>query len=199
MFDFHRAITPTPTHRESAGARVVPPNPMRGVLLLGLLLAMAISGVALLVALDVWAVTRQRQQEQELLFVGEQYRMAIARYYHAAPKGVPRALPATLQDLLQDDRYSIPVRHLRRLYADPLTGAPQWGAVLNGKRIAGVYSLAKGTPLKQGGFAKEAQNFAGKSSYREWAFVFTPPTPNPGGRAVRPPPGETAAPPTAPQ
>ncbi len=165
---------------------------LRGVLLLGLLLAMAISGVALLLALDVWSVTRQRQQEQELLFVGEQYRMAIARYYYAAPKGAPRTLPATLQDLLQDDRYSIPMRHLRRLYPDPLTGAPQWGAVLNGKRIAGVYSLAKGTAVKQGGFAQQAQNFAGKSSYREWAFVFTPPTPVPTGRAERPATGAPA-------
>ena len=177
-----------------AHSRSGAPGRARGVLLLGLLLALAIGGVALLVALDVWSVTRQRQLEQELLFVGEQYRTAIARYYFGAPKGAPRTLPASLQDLLQDDRHSIPVRHLRRLYPDPLTGAPQWGAVLQGSRIAGVYSLAKGTPQKQGGFAKEAQNFNGKSSYREWAFVFVPPSPLPVGRAVRPTPGAPAAP-----
>ncbi len=165
-------------------------NGARGALLLGLLIALAIAGIGLLVALDVWAVTRQRQQEQELLFVGEQYRTAIQRYYYAAPKGTPRLLPATLKDLQEDDRFSVPVRHLRRLYPDPLTGAPQWGAVLQGSRIAGVYSLGKGVPLKQAGFTKSAENFAGKSSYREWAFVFLPPAPLPVGRAVRPAPAD---------
>lgn len=168
----------------------------RGALLLGLLIALALAGVGLLAALDVWAVTRQRQQEQELLFVGEQYRAAIQRYYYAAPKGMLRALPASLKDLQQDDRYGIPMRHLRRLYPDPLTGAPQWGAVLQGSRIAGVYSLGQGTPLKQTGFAKGAENFSGRSSYREWAFVFLPPAPQPTGRSVQPTPGNPAPPTT---
>ena len=157
----------------------------RGALLLGLLLALAIGALGLLVALDVWAVTRQRQMEEELLFVGEQYRSAIQRYYYAAPKGQPRVLPASLRDVQQDDRHAVPVRHLRRLYPDPLTGAPQWGAVLQGSRIAGVYSLGRGVPLKQAGFPRPAENFQGKSTYREWAFVFVPPAPIPGGRSPR--------------
>jgi type II secretory pathway pseudopilin PulG len=176
------------THRVHGARRA------RGALLLGLLIALAITGLGLLVALDVWAVTRQRQQEEELLFVGEQYRAAIQRYYFAAPKGMPRTLPASLKDLLQDERYSIPVRHLRRTYADPLTGEPRWGAVMQANRIAGVYSLAKGTPLKQGGFARQAENFTGRSSYREWAFVFVPPNQIPGRGSVRPPPGDGNAP-----
>lgn len=167
----------------------------RGALLLGLLIALALGGVSLLAALDVWSMTRQRELEQELLFVGEQYRAAIERYYHAAPKGTPRVFPASLKDLEEDDRYPVPVRHLRRLYPDPLTGAPQWGAVLQGTRIAGVFSLGKGVPLKQAGFARQARSFEGKSSYREWAFVFVPPALVPVGRAVRPAPGESVAPP----
>jgi type II secretory pathway pseudopilin PulG len=182
-----------PAHPRRQPARA-PRHGARGTLLLGLLIALAIAGVGLLVALDVWAVTRQRQQEEELLFVGEQYRAAIQRYYHAAPKGMPRLLPASLKDLQQDDRYSVPVRHLRRAYADPLTGEPRWGAVMQGNRIAGVYSLGKGTPLKQGGFAKQAENFTGKSSYREWAFVFVPPNQVPIGRSVKPAPGDASAP-----
>jgi type II secretory pathway pseudopilin PulG len=167
------------------------PHGARGVLLLGLLLALAISGLSLMLALDVWAVERQRQQEQELLFVGGQYRAAIERYYYAAPKGAPRAFPANLKDLQEDDRYPIPVRHIRRLYPDPLTGAPQWGAVMQGSRITGVYSLGKGSPLKVAGFAKSDQGFSGRSSYRDWAFVFVPPIQAPPGRATRPPPGDS--------
>jgi type II secretory pathway pseudopilin PulG len=166
------------------------------VLLLGLLIALALAGVSSLVALDVWAVARQRQQEQELLFIGEQYRTAIQRYYYAAPKGSPRVFPASLKDLLEDDRHPVPVRHLRRLYPDPLTGAPQWGATLQGSRIAGVFSLGKGEPLKQAGFGKGTEHFQGKSSYREWAFVFVPPAAAPVGRAVRPTPADNSRAPT---
>lgn len=158
---------------------------LRGVLLLGLLLTLAIGGLSLMLAVDVWAVTRQRQLEQELLFVGEQYRQAIERYYFAAPPGLPRALPSSLKDLLEDDRYSIPVRHLRRPYADPLTGELRWGSVMQGSRIAGVFSLASGLPLKQAGFPRNAEAFGGKASYRDWTFVFLPPKNLPIGRPAR--------------
>ena len=168
--------------------RAPPPCTVRGVMLLGLLLTLAIGGLGLMLAVDVWAVARQRQLEQELLFVGEQYRQAIERYYNATPAGLPRALPSSLKDLLEDDRYSVPVRHLRRLYADPLTGEPQWGAVMQGLRISGIYSLGKGTPLKQAGFPKNAESFEGKSSYRDWTFTFVPPKLLPIGRPVRPGP-----------
>lgn len=165
-------------------------RPMRGVMLLALLLTMAIGGLGLLMAVDVWAVTRQRQLEQELLFVGEQYRMAFERYYFAAPQGQPRVYPSSLKQLLEDDRYSIPVRHIRRLYPDPVTGEPQWGALAQGNRLIGVYSLGKGVPLKQANFPKNAETFAGKHSYRDWTFVFVPPKNIPVGRAVRPGPGD---------
>lgn len=165
----------------------------RGVLLLGLLLALAFTALASLAALEVWAVERQRLQEQELLFVGEQYRAAIEHYYLAAPKGSPRVFPASLRDLLHDDRYPHPVRHLRRLYPDPLTGEPQWGAVMQGTRIAGIYSLGKGVPLKQAGFGRANEGFNGKSSYRDWTFVFVPPAALPASRTPVPPPAPNPA------
>jgi type II secretory pathway pseudopilin PulG len=177
-------------HRNSA------PTAARGVLLLGLLLGLALAGLMLMLALDVWALERQRQREQELLFVGDQYRAAIQRYFYAAPKGTPRVFPATLQDLQQDDRYPIPVRHLRRLYPDPLTGEPRWGAVMQGSRITGVYSLGKGTPLKVAGFGKSDEGFNGRSSYRDWAFVFVPPIHAPPGRAARAAPADAIGVPT---
>jgi type II secretory pathway pseudopilin PulG len=149
-----------------------PPKRERGVVLLALLLALALAGIGLMAAVDVWSVTRQREREKELLFVGDQYRQAIQRYYYGAPSGSGRVLPASLDVLLEDDRYPIPVHHLRRLYPDPITGSIEWGLVHAGEQIAGVYSLSEAKPIKQAGFPAAYQFFADKMSYRDWVFAF---------------------------
>lgn len=143
----------------------------RGVVLLALLIAMALGGIALMAAVDVWSLARQRAQEQELLFVGDQYRQAIQRYYFAAPPGTPRVLPASLRELLEDDRYPVPVRHLRRLYPDPVTGSNEWGVLHIGNRVAGVHSVSDKEPVKQAGFAPGYAFFEGLRAYRDWSFA----------------------------
>jgi type II secretory pathway pseudopilin PulG len=147
----------------------------RGVILLALLIGLALSGIALMAAVDVWTLARQREREQQLLFVGDQYRQAIQRYWFAAPSGSPRLLPASLEALLEDERYPMPVRHLRRLYPDPITGKSEWGVLRQGDRIAGVYSLSEVQPVKQAGFSPAYELFNGKTRYRDWEFVFTVP------------------------
>jgi type II secretory pathway pseudopilin PulG len=147
----------------------------RGVVLLALLLALALGGIAVMAAVDVWSVTRQRAAEEELLFVGDQYRKAILRYYLGAPPGTRRVLPATLEDLLEDDRNLVPIHHLRRLYPDPITGSTEWGALRIGDRIAGVYSLSEKEPIKKARFAPSLQQFTDKTTYREWVFVVSIP------------------------
>jgi type II secretory pathway pseudopilin PulG len=143
----------------------------RGVVLLALLLTLALGGIALMAAVDVWWLSRQREREQELLFVGDQYRQAIQRYYFGAPPGTPRVLPASLEDLLEDDRYPVPVRHLRRLYRDPVTGSDEWGVLHLGDRVAGVHSLSDREPVKQAEFAAGYRHFEGLKAYREWLFA----------------------------
>jgi len=143
-----------------------------GFMLLGLLIIMALSGLSLMAAVDVWTVQRQREREQQLLYVGDEYRQAIRRYFFAAPKGTPRTLPARMELLLEDDRYPVPVRHLRRLYPDPITGMAEWGELRVGDRITGVYSLSEGQPIKQAGFSAEHESFEGKSRYQDWVFSF---------------------------
>jgi type II secretory pathway pseudopilin PulG len=143
-------------------------------MLLGLLLMLMLTSIALLAAVDVWSTTRQREQERELLFVGEQYRQAIRHYYFATPSGQARVLPASLEVLLSDDRFPVPVHHLRRLYPDPITGRPEWGLVRVGDRISGVHSLSDHAPLKQTGFSPAQSSFEAKSSYQDWVFVFVP-------------------------
>ena len=147
----------------------------RGLMLLGLLLMLMLSGIGLMAAVEVWSTTRQREQERELLFVGEQYQQAIRHYYFSAPPGKPRVLPARLEDLLGDDRYPVPVRHLRRLYLDPITGHSEWGVVRVDERIAGVHSLSEATPRKQAGFGPNQTALDAKPSYQDWVFQFLPP------------------------
>jgi type II secretory pathway pseudopilin PulG len=145
----------------------------RGVMLLGLLIGLALAGIGLMAMVDNWALQRQREREAQLLFVGEQYRQAIRHYYYGAPNGQPRQLPASLQDMLEDDRFPTPVRHLRRLYPDPLTGSSDWGELRVGDRLAGIYSRSDAQPLKQAGFAPAQAGFAGMEHYQDWVFAFT--------------------------
>jgi len=148
----------------------------RGIVLLALLLAIALMGVLALMGADTWATTLRHERETELLFVGDQYRAAIRRYYYATPPGQRRALPPSLQELLEDHRFPTPVRHLRQLYPDPLGGGADWGLVHSGDRVAGVYSQSAAVPLKQKGFMPQDAAFEGRDAYKDWAFVFVPPT-----------------------
>lgn len=152
--------------------RAVRWRPDHGFMLLALLIGLALAGIVLMGVVDIWTVQRQRDREQDLLFSGDQYRQAIQRYYYAAPPGTPRVLPAKLADLLEDDRYPMPVRHLRRLYPDPVTGQPEWGVVRVDDRIAGVYSLSDKPPVKQVGFPLVYRSFTERAQYREWVFMF---------------------------
>lgn len=149
-----------------------PPSTGRGMVLLVLLITLALIGIGLMVAVDMWSVARLREREQELLWVGDQYRSAIRRYYLGAPPGSPRVLPATLDALLDDERYPVPAHHIRRLFADPMTGKAEWGLLLSSDRIYGVYSLSEAQPTKQAGFPPLYEQFKDKTSYREWAFAF---------------------------
>ena len=141
----------------------------RGVVLLALLVALTLLGIGLMTAVNVWMLSRQREREQELLFVGEQYRQAIRRYY-----GAQRSYPTSLELLLEDDRYPVPVRHLRSAYPDPITGKADWGLLKVDDRILGVYSLSEAAPLKQAGFTRANEAFKDATSYKDWVFAYVP-------------------------
>jgi len=177
-----------------AATHLSAPRPVAGVIMLGLLIALALSGIELMAAVDSWTLIRQRDREQQLLFVGTQYREAIRRYWFAAPSGTSRVLPRSLDVLLEDDRYTQPVRHLRRLYPDPITGSRDWGLVRDGDGILGVYSPSEALPVKQAGFGPAYESFNGTSRYRDWVFAFSVPrrpgslpTPAPGAPLPSPP------------
>ena len=54
-----------------------------------MLFAVALIGILLAAAGQVWRTEALREKEKELLFVGEQFRQAIGSYYENSP-GVPR-------------------------------------------------------------------------------------------------------------
>lgn len=142
----------------------------QGFTLLAVLFLVAALGVGLAALGIAWQTMAKREKEAQLLFVGDQYRHALESYYRNSP-GAAKAYPPRLEDLLLDRRFPQTVRHLRRLYADPVTGQGEWGLVKEGERIKGVHSLSQNLPLKQAGFAKVYESFSGAAAYSDWQFV----------------------------
>ncbi len=101
----------------------------RGFTYLGLLYAVALSGVALAAAGTVWRLEAQREREADLLFAGDQIRQAVTAYRDRTPSGQQPAFPRSMGDLLDDRRWPTVKRHLRRVYRDPMTGSTEWGLI----------------------------------------------------------------------
>ncbi|MDH0649932.1 type II secretion system protein [Pseudomonas sp. GD03858] len=146
------------------------PNGEAGFTYLGVLLLIAVSSVALAATGTLWATSAQRERERQLLWVGGQYAQALRSYYRASP-GLAQ-YPRDLGELVEDNRFPSPQRHLRRLYPDPLAGADGWGLLRSvDGRITGVYSRSSGAPLKRSGFDAQWSGFEGLERYSDWQFV----------------------------
>jgi hypothetical protein len=110
-----------------------------GFSLIALLIVIAILGMTSAASLQIGALLQRRGAEDELL-----------------------------QDLLKDPRYPNPRRHLRKHYADPISGTDEWGAIESpgASGITGIYSRAEGQPTKRPGsrrawsFSRGAQRIA---------------------------------------
>ena len=143
-------------------------GPQGGFGYLMVLFALAAIGVMLAGAGQVWHTAVQREKEAELLAIGHQFRQALASYYRSTP-GPQKELPRTLEDLLEDKRFSPARHHLRALYVDPMTGESRWGLVITGDRIAAVHSLSKTDALKTF-FEGRDENLNGASRHDQWIF-----------------------------
>ena len=142
-----------------------------GFTYVGLLALVVLIGLMLAAAGEVAATAAQRERETQLLWVGHEYRAAIGRYWSHK-----RVYPQSLQDLLgAAPDAPVQVRHLRRLYPDPMTNTVDWVLVPapNGG-IMGVTSSSKRAPLKNGHFDEADQDFANASAYSDWQFTFLP-------------------------
>jgi len=147
-----------------------------GFTYLAVLFAVAIMGAVLAATAVVWHTMDQRDKEQELLFIGHEFRSAIASYHQRTPGGDGQ-FPKKLDELLEDKRQPALVRHLRKVYVDPFTGRAEWGLIPGpGGTIAGVHSLSDRTPIKSGNFAALDTGFAGAAMVSDWKFAYVPPS-----------------------
>lgn len=150
------------------------PGRVGGFTYISVLAIIAIIGVALGTVGEVWHIALKREKEQELLFVGDQFRRAIGSYYEHTPGQGPRH-PLRLEDLLADPRHPSTKRYLRKIYPDPVSGSTTWGLVKGPDgEIFGVYSLSEEEPIKKRNFSLEDKNFEGRAKYIEWVFLYTP-------------------------
>lgn len=140
----------------------------------GVLAAIALLGAVMGSTVEVWHTVVVREKEQQLLFIGQQFRHAIERYYRNTP-GSKKHLPPSLEDLLEDPRLPGTQRYLRRIYRDPITGLVEWELVKGADGgILGLHSLSAARPLKSAGFGADDTSFEGAESYAEWVFVYRP-------------------------
>lgn len=119
----------------------------RGFTYLGLLLSIAIVGLGLTLASEVWVNVARRQKLEQLEFVGQQFVQAIGSYYESTPGPVKR-YPTTLQDLLDDRRNAFVRRHLRQVYVNPFTGLSDWEAVV--APAGGIQGVRTTLPMANG-------------------------------------------------
>jgi type II secretory pathway pseudopilin PulG len=177
-----------PALKSAGGTHNVPRFLLRraeGFTYLGVLLLVTIMGFGLAAFGELYSHAAQRDKEQELLFVGAQFRDAIASYYNRSPGA--KSYPKKLEDLVEDQRFPMPQHHLRRIYRDPMTESVDWAVVEapGGGGIMGVHSRSEEAPVKSGNFVASEAAFEAAENYSKWQFIYSPPglassaTPNP--------------------
>lgn len=140
---------------------------------IGILITLAIAALGLSGAAVVWQMQMQRLNEMTLLETGEAYRVAIGRYYEATP-GAFKEYPRRLQELVEDKRFPVPRRHLRRLLPDPFAPRQPMGLILQQEAIVGVFSTSSLAPVRSKGYLEIEAGFESVKKYSDWRFVYTP-------------------------
>ncbi|MEJ6001564.1 type II secretion system protein [Paucibacter soli] len=142
-----------------------------GFTYLGMLFFVAITSAALAALGQHWSTAAQRERERELEFRGQEIARAIESYLLASPSQPPN-YPHSFEDLLRDGRGIKPRHHLRRVYADPFTGKPDWvllAAPADPRGFEGVRSRSEQVLLRQLGDAGSPASHAS-----DWLFKTAP-------------------------
>lgn len=146
----------------------------KGFTYMAVLFAVAIIGASLALIGVTWKTAQQRENEKELLFIGDQFRKAIGLYYERTP-GPIKKFPENLEQLIKDDRYIVPQHYLRKIYRDPMTNKTDWEIIVapNGG-IMGVHSASDKAPHKQSNFKEIDATFKKSKHYSSWKFFYAP-------------------------
>ncbi|MEQ1720017.1 MAG: hypothetical protein ABL887_02760 [Nitrosomonas sp.] len=135
----------------------------QGFVYLWALYTVALAGIAMAAAAHVWQAKSLREKEAELMFIGEQFRLAIKSYQSTGTKQFPK----TLEDLVEDKRTPNVVRHLRKIYVDPMTNTTEWGIVEeappNTNKSAAGNAAATNNPAAAGNKTATGNQQAGSS------------------------------------
>jgi len=144
-----------------------------GFAYLTLLVVLAVMAIVISGASVNLSHQAQREREEQLLFVGEQFYNAIESYY-AVSQDQTKRYPTDLKQLLIDNRGIKPKHHLRKIFQDPITKTFDWGLVLNTqKQIIGVYSLSNEYVLKTKLPDFVVQKSTKAATYQDIKFIYT--------------------------
>lgn len=144
----------------------------QGFTYIGVLAVLSVMMIAMGAVAQVWHTQMQHENEQELLFIGHEFREAIGKYYVQSGRGFPTSL-AVLTGAEGDAKLN--PRYLRKIYRDPFTGSNEWGVVLGiNAEIVGIHSLSEMAPYKTADFSDKDSTLEGKKKYSEWEFIYTP-------------------------
>ncbi|AXA91101.1 type II secretion system protein [Massilia sp. YMA4] len=149
------------------------PHRAAGFTYVVMLAALAIFGVGLAALGQTWSEASRREREQELLQVGAAYATAIAAYHRLSPGGTPR-YPLSLDELVDDRRFVGTVRHLRRLYLDPVTRSPLEPVRDRAGLIVGVRSVSTVRALRRMPYQLPSGGHIDGERYMDWQFVYVP-------------------------
>lgn len=131
----------------------------------------------------------RRDAERELLAIGAEFRHALRSYAGVPLQAIEPAAhrgPRSLDELLRDPRAPGVRRHLRQIYADPLSGKTEWGLVRDPQGfLIGMYSLAEGRPITRTGFEPGGTGFEDAETYRQWVFGLPAARPTPAARTIK--------------
>lgn len=148
-----------------------------GYALLGVLFIVMLFGIGAMSTLNYADFVTRRTAEGELIDIGKEYSHAIQSYYQTTPGGMGR-YPRSLDDLVEDNRFPEPKRHLRQIYRDPTTGQIAWGTVTAPDGgVMGVYSLNEDEPIREVAPADSKLMLPSKQDekgYGKWVFGYAP-------------------------
>ncbi len=119
----------------------------RGVVFIWVLVGLFILAVMLMAAVQPASIVAKRENEQELIFRGEEYTEALRQYQteHAG------TFPTRLEDLLKEGPKRR--RYIRRLYRNPFDPEGKWSLLAPGTTLVSVDENGKTVYTPQGGTA----------------------------------------------